>query len=303
VDAILSLGFLVQIARISVPYVLASLGGIFSERGGVVNIALEGIMLSGAFAFVLGTFFAASPLVGVLVGILGGMAMAALFGLVVVRFDADHIVAGVAINLLAVGLTKFLLKLVWESSSNSGRVDSVEALLKAPPGGSGLLELCTHPLVLLAVALVVAGQVLLFKTRFGLRLRASGEHPQAAATVGIAVSRMRWAGVMLSGALAGLAGVWLAADQHQFTDQMSGGRGYIALAAMIFGKWKPLPATAACLLFGAAEALQITLQGTQSGIPTQFLQMLPYVLTIVTLVGFMGRARPPAAVGKPLGTR
>ncbi|MBI4704967.1 MAG: ABC transporter permease [Deltaproteobacteria bacterium] len=296
---VVTLAFLVQIVRISVPYVLAALGGTFSERGGVINIALEGIMLAGAFAFVLGSFLTASPLLGVLCGIAGAVALAAVLGLVAIRFGGDHIVTGVAINLLAVGLTKFCLKLVWDSSSNSTRVESIEPLARGAAGGSGLVELCTHPLVLLAALLVLGAHVLLFRTRFGLRLRACGEHPAAAVTLGIRVHRMRWAGVLLSGLLAGLAGVWLAADQHQFTDNMTGGRGYIALAAMIFGKWRPGYAAGACLLFGAAEALQITLQGTGSGIPTQLLQMLPYVLTIVTLVGLVGRATPPAAAGKP----
>lgn len=297
-EALLSLAFLVQIVRISIPYALAALGGTFSERGGVVNIALEGILLTGAFGFVVGTHYTGVPALGVLAGIGAGVAVAALFGVVTVRFNADHIVAGVAINLLAVGLTRFLLNLLWDSSSNSARVASVEPFVAAS-GGSGLVALVTHPLVLLAVALVLTSHVTLFRTRFGLRLRACGEHPQAAQTLGVRVRRLRWAGVLLSGALAGLAGVWLASDQHQFTDNMSNGRGYIALAAMIFGKWRPLHGAAACLLFGAAEALQITLQGTGIGIPTQFLQMLPYVLTVVTLVGFMGRATPPAAVGKP----
>lgn len=297
-DALLSLAFLVQVLRISMPYVLAALGGTFSERGGVVNIALEGILLTGAFGFVVGTWFTGQPALGVLTGMAAGTLLAAVLGLVAIRFNADHIVAGVAVNLLAVGLTRFFLNLIWDSSSNSARVPSIEPLATTE-GGSGLVTLLTHPLVWLTVALLLASHATLFRTRFGLRLRACGEHPEAAATLGVRVRRLRWTGVLLSGALAGLAGVWLASDQHQFTDNMSNGRGYIALAALIFGKWRPLHGAAACLLFGAAEALQITLQGTGSGIPTQLLQTLPYVLTIVTLVGFMGRATPPAAVGRP----
>jgi simple sugar transport system permease protein len=296
-EALLSLAFLVQVLRISVPYVLAALGGTFSERGGVVNIALEGILLVGAFGFVVGTWFTGLPAVGVLAGVAAGVLLAGVLGLVTVRFGADHIVAGVAVNLLAVGLTRFFLNLIWDSSSNSARVPAVEPLVAAE-GGSGLLALLTHPLVWLALGLLLLGHAVLFRTRFGLRLRACGEHPEAAATLGVRVRRLRWAGVLLSGGLAGLAGVWLASDQHQFTDNMSNGRGFIALAAMIFGKWRPLQGAAACLLFGAAEALQIALQGTGSGIPTQFLQMLPYLLTVVALVGFMGRATPPAAVGR-----
>ncbi len=295
-STLLSIAFLVQIVRISVPYVLASQGGVFSERSGVVNIALEGLMLTGAFSFVLGVHLLGSPWLGLLTGLVGAGAMAALFGLVTIRFRADQIVAGVAVNLLAVGATKFALKLVWDSSSNSSRVEAIEPLVKSGP----MAQLVTHPLVLLTVAVVLAAHVVLYRTRFGLRLRACGEHPAAAQTLGIRVTAMRWAGVLLSGLLAGLAGVWLASEQHQFTDNMTNGRGYIALAAMIVGKWDPRAAALACLTFGAAEALQMTLQGAGSPIPGQLLQTLPYLLTIVTVVGFMGRARPPAAVGKPL---
>ena len=295
---LVSLAFFVQIVRISVPYVLASLGGTFSERGGIINIALEGIMLSGAFCFVLGAYLGGSPLTGLVAGLAGGVAVAALLGLVTIRFNADQIVAGIALNLLALGGTKFFLKLVWDSSSNSSRVPSFEALAATTGPFGPLAELLTHPLILGAALLVPACHLLLFRTRFGLRLRACGEHPEAAATLGVAVRRIRWAGVLLSGALAGLGGIWLAANQHQFTDNMTNGRGYIALAAMIFGKWSPTLAALSCLLFGAAEALQITLQGQGSGIPTQLLQTLPYLLTLVTLVGFIGRSTPPAAEGK-----
>ncbi len=298
-SALLSIGFLVQIVRISVPYVLAALGGTYSERGGVVNIALEGLMLWGAFGFVLGSAATGSPVAGLGLGVVAGVANAALLALVCVRFGANQIVAGVALNLMALGGTKFLLKLLWDSSSNSVRVESLEPRLKATGGGGARLELVSHPLILLAAALVPLAWVGLFRTRFGLRLRACGEHPHAAATLGVAVQRVRWAGVLLSGALAGLAGVWLASDQHQFTDNMTHGRGYIALAAMIVGKWNPALAAAACLLFGAAEALQITLQGAGSGVPTQLLQALPYLLTLVVVVGFVGRARAPAASGQP----
>ena len=297
-EAFLSLAFAVQILRISVPYVMASLGGTFSERGGTVNIALEGIMLTGAFGFVLGTYATDSALIGLLAGAGAGIALSALFALATIRYGADQIVCGVAINLLAVGVTRFALKMVWDSSSNSSRVETIGALADGDGGLGMVLGVVTHPLVLLTVALVVAGHVLLFRTRFGLRLRACGEHPHAAASLGVPVRRMRWYGVLLSGLLAGLAGVWLAVDQHQFTDNMTNGRGYIALAAMIVGRWRPGLAAAACLLFGAAEAIQITLAGMGVAIPTQFLQMLPYLLTIVAVVGFMGRSTPPAAVGK-----
>jgi simple sugar transport system permease protein len=288
-EYILSLAFLVQIMRISIPYLLASQAGIFSERGGIINIALEGIMLSGAFAFVVGTYYTGYPILGLLVGLCGGLFMAAIFALVTIRFKADHIVTGIAINMLAIGLTQFFLKMIWNSSSNSSRIDTFTPIFHAEGLWGLLLSTFTHPLILLAIAITIAGHILLFHTRFGLRLRACGEHPQAASSLGISVHSMQWAGVLLSGILAALAGIWLASEQHQFTDNMTNGRGYIALAAMIVGQWKPLLAALACLLFGTAEAVQIVLQSQQQGIPTQFVQMLPYTLTIIVVIVFMKR--------------
>jgi simple sugar transport system permease protein len=168
------------------------------------------------------------------------------------------------------------------------------------PGLSGLPALGTvlsTPLVLITIALVLGGQWLVFRSVFGLRLRSVGERPAAAATLGLSVASYRWSGVLISGALAGLAGAWLASEQHSFTDGMTGGRGYIALAAMIVGKWSPLGGAAACLLFGAAEALQITLQG--SAFPNELLQMMPYLVTMLALAGFIGRATAPRAIGVP----
>jgi simple sugar transport system permease protein len=217
---------------------------------------------------------------------------------VTVTVRADQITCGLGVNLLAAGLTRFVLKAVFGSSANSSRVVGLPQLplpgLSGLPGLGGVLG---SPLVLIAIALTLAGHWLLFRSVFGLRLRSVGEHPEAAATLGIRVAAYRWAGVLLSGALAGLAGAWLASEQHSFTDGMTGGRGYIALAAMIVGKWSPLGGAAACLLFGAAEALQIGLQG--SAFPNELLQMLPYLVTMLALAGFIGRATPPRAIGVP----
>jgi simple sugar transport system permease protein len=226
------------------------------------------------------------------------VATAALHALVTVTFRADQITSGLGINILAVGLTRFVLKAVFHSSSNSSRVEGLPDWnlpgLSALPGLGPVLS---TPLVLITIALVAAAWWVMFRTPFGLRLRSVGEHPEAAATLGLSVTRLRYAGVLVSGALAGLGGAWLASDQHSFTDQMSAGRGYIALAAMIVGKWNPLGGALACLLFGAAETLQIRLQG--SAVPNEFLQMLPYLVTMLVLAGAVGRARPPAADGVP----
>jgi ABC-type uncharacterized transport system permease subunit len=290
--------FVAASLRISVPYTLAALGATFSERGGVINIALEGIMLNGALAYVLGAYWTGNAWVGVGAAVLAGIATGLLHALVTVRFRADQITSGLGINLLAAGLTKFVLTQVFGSSSNSSRVVGLPAW--HVPGLSNLPALgtvLTTPLVLVTLALVLFGQAALFRSVFGLRLRSIGERPEAAATLGLPVGRLRTLGVMISGALAGLSGAWLASEQHSFTDGMTNGRGYIAIAAMIVGKWSPLGAAAACLLFGAAEALQITLQG--SAFPRELLQMLPYLVTMMALAGFIGRAIPPRALGTP----
>jgi simple sugar transport system permease protein len=290
--------FLAATIRISVPYTLAALGASINERGGVINIALEGMMLHGALAYTLGAYWTGNPWAGVAAAVLAGVLTGALHALVTVRFGADQITSGLGINLLAIGLTKFVLNAVFASSSNSSRVVGLPdwrlPLLSDLPA---LGPVCSTPLVLITGLLVAGGQWLVFRSVFGLRLRAIGERPEAAATLGLSVPLYRAAGVVISGALAGLAGAWLASEQHSFTDGMTGGRGYIALAAMIVGKWSPLGGAAACLLFGAAEALQISLQG--SAFPNELLQMTPYLVTMLALAGFIGRAVAPRAIGVP----
>jgi len=295
---ILSFAFLAQTIRITVPYTLASLGGVYSESGGVANIALEGIMLDGAFGAAIGTYYTGNPLIGITCGITFGLLTALIHAFVSINIKADQIISGIAINLFAVGITKFVLKIFFHSSSNSERIVGIPHI-KLPfiEGSSEIAQLLGNPLVLLTIFTIVASHFIIFKTRFGLRLRAVGENPEAADTVGISVPLYRYYGVMISGVLAGLSGAWLAFDQHSFTDGMSAGRGFIALAAMIVGKWNPFGAAAACLLFGFAESLEIQLQGT--GMPTQFVQMIPYVATIVVLAGFIGKSIAPAADGVP----
>ncbi|MFB3896346.1 MAG: ABC transporter permease [bacterium] len=292
---LLTLAMLGQTMRISVPYILAALGGTFSERSGVVNIALEGILLNGAFCSVLMVYYTGNPWLGLIGGIIGGLILAFIHAIVCVKYKADQIVSGVALNLLAIGFTKFVLKIIFHSSSNSDRITGIPTW-EIP----GLEQFpITNPFVLLTILIIGLSQTILYFTPFGLRLRAVGEHPAAADSLGISVDRMRYAGVFISGILGGLGGAYLALDQHQFTDGMSSGRGYIALAAMIFGKWTPLGATGACLLFGFAESFQIALQNAGYAIPTQFVQMIPYLLTMIALAGVVGRSVAPAADGKP----
>lgn len=285
--------FLAQTLRIAIPYLFAAGGGVISERAGLIGLTLEGYMLGGAFAAALGSYYGQSAWLGVLAGASGGVLLALMYGYSAIRFRADQVVVGIAINLLAIGVTRFFLKLVFGSSSNSPRVPG----FGGERAGSGFTTLATNPMIWLGLLAIPIIAWVLYRTPFGLRVRAVGEHPSAATSVGVRVPRVRYAAVILSGLFAGLGGVYLVLDQHQFTDQMTAGRGFIALAATIFGRWDPLRVGLACLLFAAAETLQIQLQGAQL-VPSQFVEMIPYVLTIIALAGVVGRAVPPAALGR-----
>ncbi|HEX2780880.1 MAG TPA: ABC transporter permease, partial [Gemmatimonadaceae bacterium] len=263
------LAFIVQTLRIAIPYLLAAAGGVMSERAGLIALTLEGYMLGGAFGAAVGALSTGSPVIGALVGMLAGALLALLYAAAAMKFRANQVVTGVAINLLVVGLTRFFLRLLYDSSSNSPRVPSFGGAT-----GSGFRALVGNPLVWVGVIAFVLVGWLLARTAFGLRVRAIGEHPEAAASVGVNVERTRYVAVALSGVLAALGGVYLALDQHQFTDQMTAGRGFIALAATIFGRWEPKRVAVACLLFAAAETFQIQLQGTRL-LPSQFVEMIP----------------------------
>ena len=286
------LAFAMQTIRIAIPYLFAASGGVVAERAGVVSLTLEGFMLTGAFAAALGSFYSGSAWVGVLCGVVAGLGAGLLHAWASVRFKADQIVVGIALNLLAVGTTRFFLRLAFDSSSNSPRTPGF-----GTAGGGSPFAAFTNPLVWMGLLVVPLVALLVYRTPFGLRLRAAGEKPEAAQSLGVPVARVRWAAVALSGVLAALGGVYLALDQHQFTDEMTAGRGFIALAAVIFGRWNPLRAGLACLLFAAAETLQIRLQ-VANALPSQFVAMIPYVLTVVALAGVVGRSTPPAALGK-----
>ena len=283
------LSFLTQMIRIAIPYLFAASGGVVAERSGIVSLTLEGFMLGGAFAAIVGTHYSGSPWIGVLSGMIGGLAFALIHAITTIRYRADQVVVGVAINLLAIGVTRFFLKLFFASSSNSPRVPGFGGNIRA--GGFD------NPLLWLGLLVAPAVAFVIYRTPFGLRVRAAGEHPQATESVGVSVKRVRYLAVAISGILAGLGGVYLALDQHQFTDQMTAGRGFIAISAVIFGRWNPIRAALACLLFAAAETLQIQLQGSHA-IPSQFIEMIPYLLVIIALAGVVGRAVPPAALGK-----
>jgi len=286
--SLLSLTFLSQVLRITMPFALAAMGGVVSERSGVINIALEGILLMSAFGAAVGAYDSdGSMFVALLYGIGAGVATAALYALAVVTFQADQIVSGVAINMLAYGVTPFLLKTFYNSSSNSPKFQGF--------GG----KLFSNPVFWLALALVFIVHVVVTRTRWGLRVRAVGDNPNAAHTLGVSVNAIRWQAVLTSGALAGLGGCWLVLSGSSFGAEMSAGRGYIALAAVIMGSWRPVWACAASLLFGFAEAVVNNLQTYAIGIPNEITQTFQYVLTMVILAGFIGRSRAPADLGKP----
>lgn len=285
--------FLIQMLRIAVPYLFASAGGVISERAGMIALGLEGYMLTGAFCAALGAYYSGTAWGGVIAGFAGGVAMATIYSVAAVRFRADQVVIGIAINLMAIGTTRFFLRLAFNSAANSPRT----AGFGDRQSGTGFVALIANPLFWLSLASVVLIWWLLYRTAFGLRVRAVGEHPAAAVSVGIPVARIRYIAAALSGGLAGLGGVYLALDQHKFGAEMTAGRGFIALAATIFGRWEPGRVAIACLFFAAADTLQIQLQGHEL-IPSQFIEMIPYLLTIIVLAGVVGRVRAPAALGK-----
>lgn len=290
--------FLAQTLRIAIPYLFAASGGVISERSGLIGLGLEGYMLGGAFCGAVAAYYSGSPWVGLVGAMAGGVALSLLYAVTCIRFRADQVVVGIAVNLLASGATRFFLRLTFHSSANSPRVAGFD-VAQTGTGMASVVAQLGNPLIWLGILAVAATAWLLYRTPFGLRLRASGEHPAAVVSVGVSVTRVRYLSAALSGLLAALGGAYLVFDQHQFSAEMTAGRGFIALAATIFGRWDPARAGLACLLFAAAEALEIQLQGAQV-IPSQFVEMIPYALTIVALAGVVGRAVPPAALGKPL---
>lgn len=295
-EDLFNISILFATLRISTPLILAAIGGVFSERAGVVNIALEGMMLIGAFTAVVVSFYTKSPWLGVLGAMVSGGLLAWLHALASIKFRADQVVSGTAINILAGGLTVFLMRIIFNVEGTTPQVTKL-------PSWSLTEAISFNPIVYLALLAVPIAWAVLYKTTFGLRLRAVGEHPQAADTVGVNVYKMRYIAVILSGLLAGLAGAHLSIGEGSvFVRFMTGGRGFIALAAMIFGKWHPVGALWASLLFGLAEAVQINLMGIKVlgiTVPPEFISMIPYVVTMLVLAGFVGRSTPPAAVGLP----
>lgn len=292
------------------PLVFTSLGGVFSERSGVVNIGLEGLMVIGAFSSIVfnltfaDTFGSATPWIALLVAMAAGAIFSILHAVAAITFRADHTVSGVAINLLAVGLTMFLVKLIYDKGETDiikhsfGKVD-IPYLSKIPYIGEIFFQ-NTYWTSFVAILVAVIAWYFIYKTPFGLRLRSVGEHPMAADTMGINVTKMRYYGVIISGALGGIGGgVYAQSISQNFNHATISGQGFMALAAMIFGKWHPLGAMGAALFFGFAQSISIIGSSLPflSNIPNVYLFIAPYVLTILALTGFIGRAEAPKADG------
>jgi general nucleoside transport system permease protein len=283
--------------RLATPLIFAALGGMFSERAGVINIALEGLMLAGAFTAAVATYELQNPYIGFLCGMLAGAVVSVIFAIAVIKFEADQVVTGFAVSLLMLGLPAVISSRLYDSAGSTQQI-AKQFLL---PDFYNRISIAS----ILAFLLIPVCWYVLYKTPFGLRIRATGENPEAADAAGVNVNGLRYVAVILSGVLAAAGGAYLSIGQSSlFTRGMTAGRGYIALAALILAKWKPIPVLFACLFFGFTEALAIQMQGVikmPSGedVPVQFIQMIPYVLTIIVLAGFIGLSRAPKALGIP----
>lgn len=288
--------------RLATPLVLAAFAGLYCERAGVVDVGLEGKMLAGAFAAAAAAYATGSPWLGLLAAVAAGIALALVHGFACVTHAGNQVVSGMAINILVAGLAP-TLAYAWFQQGGQTPLLPASARLPGVPLPVPLLD-DLNVLIWLAAAVVAFTAWMLHRTRFGLRLRAVGENPAAVDSAGLSVVRLRYQALLVTGALTGTAGAYLSiAHGAGFVRDMSAGKGYLALAALVFGKWRPWPTLAACLLFAFTDAVQVRLQGVAlpliGTIPVQFIQALPYVLTVLLLAGFVGRAVAPKASGVP----
>jgi ABC-type uncharacterized transport system permease subunit len=299
----IDLALIASTLRLSTPLTFAAIGGLYCERGGIANIALEGFMLFGAFAAAATAYYTGNPWFGLLGGCAGGMAVAAIHAVVCIHFNGGQIISGAAINILAIGLPPVLCSALFGTASSSPVIFNTvprgipQFLQNLPLLGSFFSQISI--LDLFGLALVVLTIGVLKYTWFGLRLTSGGENPAALDAAGVSVVNYRTAGVLISGALAGLGGAYLSiAHGTQFIRNMTAGRGFIALAALIIGSWRPGYVLVGCLFFGLMDALQIRLQGN-TVVPVELIQILPYVMTVIVLIGFFGKATQPASLGIP----
>lgn len=294
---LITVGLFASAIRMATPIAFAALGGIFSERAGIINIGLEGMMLTCAFSAVATTHFLGNPWLGVLFALLIGALLGLLHGLITIKFAGNQIVSGTGINILALGLTAYMSQVIWGSRGASDAVQGIDPIsipiLKDIPIIGDIIGVHS-PLVYFMIIAVAISYIILFKTPFGLRIRAVGEQPAAADTAGVDVFKTKYYCLIISGVLAGFGGAFLSLGHlNLFAWGMTGGRGFIALAAMIFGGWMPLGAFGASLLFGFSDALQMRLQ-TLGVLPPQIILTIPYVLTVIVLAGVVGRVTPPS---------
>lgn len=298
-SSVISLTMLAETLRIAMPYACAAVGGIWADRAGIIQIGLEGVLLTSAFTSVAVAALTGSATLGLLAGVASGALLSVLHAALVEKARVHAVISGIALNLLAFAGTRLALRGLFESASNSPQIAGFRL---GPTGSSGaamLARVFCDPVTLAAIAATVITPFALARTRFGLRARAAGENPVAAASVGIPVTRVRLAALAVSGAICALGGVHLAFDQHRFESGMSSGRGFMALAAVVVSGWRAERAVAACVVFGALEALQIVLQdqaGRSAG--ADLIQLLPYVATLVVLGFAAGRAAAPEGLGK-----
>ncbi|AKN32756.1 branched-chain amino acid ABC transporter permease [Clostridium carboxidivorans P7] len=289
--------------RMATPLIFAGLGGVFSEKSGVVNIGLDGMMTIGAFFAVFGSYATGSPLMGILFAAIAGGLLALIHAFLSITLKADQIISGTAINLFSTAFASFLIFKIFKKGGQTDIVTGLPYAIPAAVKGIPVIGPFLAGLnwfVVLAIVLVFVANFVLFKTPIGLRIRAVGEHPSAADTLGINVYKVRYSCVILSGILAGIGGAALSIGMTPvYKEGMVAGRGFIALAAMIFGNWKPKGTMWACLLFAFGNALEINAQSLSLNIPTEIYSMIPYILTMLALAGFVGKTTAPAADGVP----
>ncbi|HVA80254.1 MAG TPA: ABC transporter permease [Candidatus Binataceae bacterium] len=295
--------FLNSSIAMATPILLAALGELLVEESGVINIGIEGAMLCGAFFALVGAYFTGSTIAGIAAGVAAGVAINAILAFLVVNLSVSQVVAGTALDILAAGITGVLYRRLFGITGMAFMVKPMARLdlgplTRIPILGAAIFH--HNAFVYLAFAIVPAAGFILWRTRYGLTLRAAGERPEAADALGLGVYRLRWHALLASGVLTGLAGAYLTlAYANTFVENISGGRGFVALAVVILGRWNPWGIAAASVLFGAAMALQFGLQALGTAIPYQLFLALPYALTLVVLAGFGGQAASPSALGEP----